>query len=197
MTGNTALRNTIAHPDGGADGETLARMYRTAVLSSASAIMISDSTAGDRPIIFTNPAFTRITGYSTAEVVGRNARFLVAHDPDQPALVMLTNDGENYWGGGSSFWNEFAPGFMNAAPSHGKKAITIPDFVAAHPPAVNDVVHVEDGSWLGIRPGHAPLIAATSDGEMKVRKDHQDQTVAIKAGILTLSDNLVSILTTH
>lgn len=89
MTGNTALRNTIAHPDGGADGETLARMYRTAVLSSASAIMISDSTAGDRPIIFTNPAFTRITGYSTAEVVGRNARFLVAHDPDQPALTQL------------------------------------------------------------------------------------------------------------
>ena len=58
-------------------------------------------------------------------------------------------------------------------------------------------VRLEDGSWLGIRPGHAPLIAATSDGEMKVRKDHQDHTVAIKAGILTLSDNLVSILTTH
>ena len=58
-------------------------------------------------------------------------------------------------------------------------------------------VRLKDGSWLGIRPGHAAMIAATSDGELKFRKDNQDQTVSVKAGILTLSDNLVSILTTH
>lgn len=58
-------------------------------------------------------------------------------------------------------------------------------------------VQLKDGSWLGIHPGHAPMIAATSDGELKFRKDNQDQTVSVKAGILTLSDNLVSILTTH
>mgnify|MGYP001765374227 CR=1 FL=1 len=75
------------------------------------------------------------------------------NDPDQPCLVMLTNDGENFWGGGSSFWNEFAPQFMNDAPNHGKKAITIPDFVAAHPAPENDVVHVEDGSWLAADQG--------------------------------------------
>jgi len=58
-------------------------------------------------------------------------------------------------------------------------------------------VRLKDGSWLGIRPGHAPMIAATSDGMLKFRKDNQDQTASVKAGILTLSDNLVSILTTH
>ena len=58
-------------------------------------------------------------------------------------------------------------------------------------------VRLEDGSWLGIRPGHAAMIAATGDGVLKYRKDNQDQTVSVKAGILTLSDNLVSILTTH
>lgn len=58
-------------------------------------------------------------------------------------------------------------------------------------------VQLEDGSWLGIHPGHAAMIAATGDGLLKYRKDEQDQTVAVKAGILTLSDNLVSILTTH
>ena len=58
-------------------------------------------------------------------------------------------------------------------------------------------VRLEDGSWLGIRPGHAAMIAATGDGELKYRKDNQDQIVSVKAGILTLSDNLVSILTTH
>ena len=58
-------------------------------------------------------------------------------------------------------------------------------------------VRLEDGSWLGIRPGHAAMIAATGEGQLKYRKDNQDQTVSVKAGILTLSDNLVSILTTH
>lgn len=58
-------------------------------------------------------------------------------------------------------------------------------------------VKLKDGSWLGIRPGHAAMIAATGDGELRFRKDDQDQSVLIKAGILTLADNLVSILTTH
>lgn len=58
-------------------------------------------------------------------------------------------------------------------------------------------VRLQDGSWLGIRPGHAAMIAATSDGELRYRKDNQDQSISVKAGILALSDNLVSILTTH
>ncbi|HPR35363.1 MAG TPA: hypothetical protein PKY64_06785 [Anaerolineaceae bacterium] len=58
-------------------------------------------------------------------------------------------------------------------------------------------VRLEDGSWLGILPGHAAMIAATGDGVLKYRKDDQDQTVSVKAGILTLAENLVSILTTH
>ncbi len=58
-------------------------------------------------------------------------------------------------------------------------------------------IRLQDGSWLGIRPGHASMIAATGDGELKYRKDNQEQSVSVKAGILTLSDNLVSILTTH
>lgn len=89
MTGIMATRSTTAHTHGNAEGETLARMYRTAVLSSASGIMISDSNAPDRPVIFINPAFSRITGYGPSEVLGRNARFLVRHDPEQPGIAQL------------------------------------------------------------------------------------------------------------
>ena len=88
------------------------------------------------------------SGYAAVgweHIDGKIAQF---NDPNQPCLVMLTNDGENYWGGGNSFWNEFAPNFMNDAPNHGKKAITISEFLATHPAPDNDVVHVEDGSWL-------------------------------------------------
>ena len=56
-------------------------------------------------------------------------------------------------------------------------------------------VLLEDGSWLGIRPGHAPLIAATGDGSLKVRIAEKEMTYPVPAGILTLRDNVVSILT--
>jgi hypothetical protein len=93
------------------------------------------------------------SGYGTVGWDHIDGKIAQHNDPNQPALVMLTNDGENFWGGGNSFWNEFAPNFMNEAPSHGKKAITIGDFVAAHPAPENDVVHVEDGSWLAADQG--------------------------------------------
>lgn len=54
-----------------------------------------------------------------------------------------------------------------------------------------------DGSWLGIRPGHAPLVTATGDGELKYQQDDVEHTVMVKGGILTLKGDLVSILTTH
>ena len=58
-------------------------------------------------------------------------------------------------------------------------------------------VWLADGTWLGIRPGHAPLITATGDGALKYRQDDEEKTVQINGGILTLRDDLVSILTTH
>lgn len=58
-------------------------------------------------------------------------------------------------------------------------------------------VRLADGSWLGLRPGHAPIITATSDGELKYRQAEEEKSVTVKAGILTLTDNLISILTTH
>ena len=93
------------------------------------------------------------SGYGTVGWSYIDGKIAEYNDPNQPCLVMLTNDGENFWGGGNSFWNEFAPNFMNEASSHGKKAITIGDFVALHPAPENDVVHVEDGSWLAADQG--------------------------------------------
>lgn len=89
MKGTAAALGVPALPEGEAEADSLGRLYRTAVLSSASAIMISDATAPDHPIIFTNPAFTRITGFDTADARGRNGRFLVAHDLGQPGLHPL------------------------------------------------------------------------------------------------------------
>lgn len=58
-------------------------------------------------------------------------------------------------------------------------------------------IKLADGSWLGIRPNHAPIIAATADGDLKYRLNDEEKTVSVKSGIMTLNNNIVSILTTH
>ena len=58
-------------------------------------------------------------------------------------------------------------------------------------------VWLADGSWLGLHPGHAPLVTATADGELKYRQVGDEIIVQVRGGILTLKDDLVSILTTH
>ena len=58
-------------------------------------------------------------------------------------------------------------------------------------------VWLADGSWMGLHPGHAPLVTATTDGELKYRLDGEEIIVQVRGGILTLKDDTVSILTTH
>ncbi|TXR55113.1 PP2C family protein-serine/threonine phosphatase [Quadrisphaera setariae] len=52
------------------------------------AVCVADVRAPDSPIVYVNPAFTRTTGYSEADVLGRNCRFL--HD----GLLEPSADGE-------------------------------------------------------------------------------------------------------
>lgn len=79
------------------------------------ATVITDHRISDYPIVATNRAFVELTGYSEAEIIGRNCRFLagegtdpeaqavlrVAVEQGQPALTELINYKKN----GSAFRN--------------------------------------------------------------------------------------------
>lgn len=92
------------------------RLRDRAIESSINAIIIIDHTATADPIEYVNPAFTRITGYSAAEALGRNWGFLLGEDGDQPALknirAFLRENKEgrallrNYRKDGRLFWND-------------------------------------------------------------------------------------------
>jgi diguanylate cyclase (GGDEF)-like protein/PAS domain S-box-containing protein len=79
-------------------------------------VVIVDMMSADQPITYVNPAFERITGYSSAEALGRNCRFLQGLDTDPAMSVAMSAAlaaGEeclvtlrNYRSDGSSFWNE-------------------------------------------------------------------------------------------
>ena len=87
-----------------------------ALVSSSNGIMITRSDENDHSIVYVNPAFARITGYSAEEVIGREGRFLVRDDLAQPDLEEIRaalrekREGHamlrNYRKDGTQFWNE-------------------------------------------------------------------------------------------
>jgi diguanylate cyclase (GGDEF)-like protein/PAS domain S-box-containing protein len=87
-----------------------------ALASSSNGIMISKSSADDHSIVYVNPAFERITGYTAKEAIGLEGRFLVRDDLAQPGLNEIRaalhekRAGHavlrNYRKDGSLFWNE-------------------------------------------------------------------------------------------
>lgn len=87
-----------------------------AITATNNSIMITDATTSDYPIVYVNPGFEMMTGYSFEEVKGKNCRFLQGSDRQQPQLDQIRHSlqhGEschitlrNYRKDGSLFWNE-------------------------------------------------------------------------------------------
>lgn len=87
-----------------------------ALSNISTGVVITDSTPPHYPIIFANAAFTTLTGYTMAEAIGKNCRFLQGADTD-PTVVQQIHNAivhtqpitctiMNYRKDGSCFWNE-------------------------------------------------------------------------------------------
>ena len=91
-------------------------LFRQAIEYSINGATIVDNFDGEMRIIYANPAFYQLTGYSPEEVLGINCRFLQNEDRDQPGLEEIrqaikeqracTVELRNYRKDGSLFWNE-------------------------------------------------------------------------------------------
>jgi hypothetical protein len=66
----------------------------------------------------------------------------------RPPLVLFAHDGDNAWGGGSSYYDESVTGFSHSAAAKGIVPTTIPQYLKDHPVPDNEVVHIEDGAWV-------------------------------------------------
>jgi PAS domain S-box-containing protein len=94
----------------------LSGLLERAVLATDVSFTISDPGQPDNPLVWANPAFSRITGYSAAEVAGRNCRFLQGPATDPAAVAAMrralaarepvTVTVLNYRKDGTAFWNE-------------------------------------------------------------------------------------------
>ncbi|MBX3400768.1 MAG: PAS domain S-box protein [Gemmataceae bacterium] len=97
--------------------ETL-RLRNRAIQAVSQGILITDPNQPDNPIIFANSGCERITGYTAAEYIGRNCRFLQGKDTDPAAVARMREaikTGQpcqveilNYRKNGRPFWNELS-----------------------------------------------------------------------------------------
>jgi len=93
-----------------------ADLYRRLLETSPEGIVLVDAEHPDRPVIYVNPAFETLTGYSAADLLGRNLRILQGDDREQDGRHRLREAqkaGEscrvllrNYRKDGTMFWNE-------------------------------------------------------------------------------------------
>ncbi|NAY91360.1 PAS domain S-box protein [Muricauda sp. JGD-17] len=96
-----------------------------ALEAASNSIIISDAKKTDMPIIFSNDAFQKMTGYSENEILGKNCRFLQSDDRDQEEIAIIRralDQGEgcqvelrNYKKDGTLFWNQ-----LTITPVHDK-----------------------------------------------------------------------------
>ncbi|TQN60510.1 PAS domain-containing protein [Agrobacterium tumefaciens] len=78
-------------------------------------MIITDPRQHDNPIIFSNPAFSELTGYSADELLGENCRLLQGPETNPAAVVKIreaisagkdiSTDILNHRKDGSTFWN--------------------------------------------------------------------------------------------
>ncbi|MCC3243769.1 helix-turn-helix domain-containing protein [Methylocystis sp. WRRC1] len=71
------------------DSEIIPEILTTILDTCVNGVTLTDPDLEDAPIVYANKRFEDITGYSVAEIIGRNCRFLQGQDRDQEGLRRL------------------------------------------------------------------------------------------------------------
>lgn len=95
-----------------------AKLLQRMIEASNDGIVIAEREGEDNILIYVNPAFERLTGYSAEEILYQDCRFLQNDDREQPGLAIIKQALlqqrpcrqilRNYRKDGSLFWNELS-----------------------------------------------------------------------------------------
>jgi diguanylate cyclase (GGDEF)-like protein/PAS domain S-box-containing protein len=111
-----AIANVLAAAIARRHTEDDLRLMKRAIAASSNGVVITDPHQSDNPVIYVNPGFERITGYSAAEMIGQNCRILQGSGTDAKTKRQIRKAVEmqhechvtiqNYRKDGTPFWNE-------------------------------------------------------------------------------------------
>lgn len=96
--------------------EAQMRILERGIEASVNGIVIADARKPGNPLVYINPAFARITGWSQEEMLGKSCRLLQGEDTDPRAIEQIRNRLRrfkevqtvirNYRKDGTPFWND-------------------------------------------------------------------------------------------
>lgn len=108
--------STSGHDGTGEHDYDHLRLFEATATANIDGVTISDVTTADYPLVYVNPGFEVMTGYTAEEVIGRNCRFLQGNERDESTLERireaLRNEEpcrvtlRNFRKDGTLFWNE-------------------------------------------------------------------------------------------
>ncbi len=143
------------------------------IAGSSSGFAIADATKPDRPLVYVNKAFEQLSGYTAAEVLGRNCRFLTDEPEDAPERIRLRQAVRDCTPGtfllrnrsksGVRFWNE-----LTLYPVHAANG-TVQSIVATQSDVTDRIAAQRDRDRVQDRMGRA--LTATEDAFLVLERD--------------------------
>ncbi|MGB4075342.1 PAS domain-containing protein [Pseudomonas sp.] len=95
-----------------------AKLLQLVINASNDGIVVAEQEGDDNILIYANPAFEKLTGYTSEDILYQDCRFLQGDDRDQPGLAIIREAVKsqrpcrqiirNYRKDGSPFWNELS-----------------------------------------------------------------------------------------
>ncbi|MEQ9724278.1 PAS domain-containing protein [Pseudomonas sp. WHRI 8822A] len=95
-----------------------ANLLQLVVEASKDGIVVAEQEGEDHILIYANPAFEALTGYSSEEILYQDCRFLQGEERQQPVVALLRKAIHsrqacrevirNYRKDGTTFWNELS-----------------------------------------------------------------------------------------
>lgn len=95
-----------------------AKLLQLVINASNDGIVVAEQEGEDNILIYANPAFEKLTGYTSEDILYQDCRFLQGDDRNQPGLAAIRQAVKsqqpcrqiirNYRKDGSPFWNELS-----------------------------------------------------------------------------------------
>ncbi|MES2821224.1 MAG: PAS domain-containing protein [Pseudomonadota bacterium] len=95
-----------------------AKLLQLVINASNDGIVVAEQEGNDNILIYANPAFEKLTGYASDDILYQDCRFLQAGDRNQTGLAAIREAVRenracrqvirNYRKDGSAFWNELS-----------------------------------------------------------------------------------------